>query len=81
MVRGDPKLHLFNGWSRPHSTQDMTPSQHNNIRSVTLQLREEEEEEEEEERFKKEEEEEEEEGRRERKKRRIEGRREGESER
>ena len=77
MVRGDPKLHLFNGWSRPHSTQDMTPSQHNNIRSVTLQLREEEEEEEEE-RFKKEEEEE---GRRERKKRRIEGRREGESER
>jgi len=40
VVRGDPKLHLFNGWSRPHSTQDMTPSQHNNIRSVTLQLRE-----------------------------------------
>ena len=40
MVRGDPKLHLFNGWSRPHSTQDMTPSQHNNIRSITLQLRE-----------------------------------------
>ena len=76
MVRGDPKLHLFNGWSRPHSTQDMTPSQHNNIRSVTLQLRERR-------RRKKrgsKRRRKRREGERE-KKRRIEGRREGESER